>query len=252
MRLICLFIAIQSCLAFSSEDNQSLQGRSQVAFSILLREIWRQEYQIMAESNGIKDHASPTAKKLAWQSLLLINRFKVPLEFDSQINHRKAVSFDIDKAEFNQLDQQSFDELQRRYWALHPVRPSIDVLDKLIIKNPRLKADCNINLVLKETALDQIKINDCQGLKEALIVLYGGEKERFIRWLEEAQNLRSSDTMLILTIWNAIRNKRYGQSLEFLFPLSQKEPRFKVLYESIQRLYSFVEKGRGSVAIQRL
>ncbi len=252
MRLICLLIAIQSCLALSSEKATKLQERSQVAFSMLLRELWRQEYQIMAESKGLKEHASPTAKKLAWQSLLLINKFKVPLEFDSQINHSKAMSFDIDKAEFNQLDQQSFDELQRRYWSLHPIKPPVNVVEQLVIRNPRLKADCRINLVLKKTAQDEMKIYDCQGLKEALIVLYGGQKEGFERWQEETQNLRSSDTILMLTIWNTIPNKNYSQSLDLLFPLSQKEPRFKVLYESIQRLYSFVEKGRGSVAIKRL
>jgi hypothetical protein len=252
MRLICLFIAIQSCFAFAAETPVVKPDNSQIAFSLLLREIWRQEYQIMAENKGIKEHASPIAKKLAWQSLLLINKFKVPLEFDNQMNQSEAVGFDIDSREFKQLGKQSFDQLQRRYWSHHPIKPKKDILEQLIVKSPRLKADCDINLVLKKTALDQVKIRDCQGLKESLIVLYGGHKERFDHWLAANQKHSSSETILMLTIWNAIRNRNYSQSLDLLFPLSQKEERLKVLYESIQRLYSFMEKGRGSVAIKRL
>lgn len=220
------------------------------SFAILLREVWRQEFQIFIENQQLRTHATQKSKELAWLAGVLVDQFKLPTEFNLQEKKAIARQFDINQKSVSRIQKMDFQELQSYYWKLLTVEDSEKGLDRVIITDPSIQLDCPNSITKKSLTQN---ISACEGVKKALIVLFGGEDKRFRVWLETVENSANDASLIYLRAWLAIRSKEYAQALDLLFPLTKSKIKHaRTAYEATQRIYSFTEKGRGSVAIKRL
>lgn len=248
------FLALTLSLSSLGLANQTAYDESETrAFTILMRELWRHEFQTFLNNKQFRQHASENSKKLAWLAGILVDQFKLPKEFKLDKQPQLARQFNIDLKEFKDFNQLSFNDLQRLYWGLYVKTIPSSQLNQITIIDSSVQLDCTVSP--GKEAPDNIETNnsECMGVKKAIVVLFGGEEKRFQDWLISNKNKNGDHTFTYLKTWLAIRKKEYSEALDILFPLSKKDiSRARILYDATQRIYSFTEKGRGSVAIKRL